>query len=64
MSSILININKEKRMTELLAKIETSMHSFLRDSAKVDNKSAARRARLASNSLTKMLKEYRKLSIK
>jgi len=53
-------------MTELLEKIDAQILIYKTDSTKAaekDNKAAARRARGATNELTKLFKEYRKLSV-
>ena len=53
-------------MTELLTKIEAELKIFNEDSKKAtekENKAAARRARGATNELTKLFKEYRKMSV-
>lgn len=57
------NFNAEAVET-ICAKINTLYKEFLTDSEKVSNKAGARRARKTSLSLTTLMKEYRKISIK
>lgn len=54
----------ESKVTELRSKIETKFGEFLLDSVKPTVKAQARRARKISGEIEKMLKEYRKISIK
>jgi hypothetical protein len=56
--------NELTTMEDQVYKIKNAMISFLRDAEKVDNKSAARRARKLSMEITRMLKDYRAASIK
>ena len=49
---------------DMVYKIKNAMLSFVVDAEKVDNKSAARRARKLSLEITGMLKDYRAASIK
>ncbi len=51
-------------MLDLIGNISKSFDSFLENAAKVKNKSAARRARKLSFFIEKMLKEYRRVSLK
>jgi len=54
----------EVSVVELRTKIEATFREFMLDSAKPKVKAAARRARKITSELEKMLKEYRKISIK
>jgi hypothetical protein len=56
--------NELTTMEDQVYKIKNAMISFLGDAEKVDNKSAARRARKLSMEITRMLKDYRAASIK
>lgn len=49
---------------ELRGKIEAIFREFMIDSAKPTVKAAVRRSRKKTSELEKMLKEYRKISIK
>jgi len=49
---------------ELLKKIEATIELLMVDIKRVDNKSAQRRARKATLTLEKLLKQFRKDSIK
>ena len=51
-------------VTELYGKVSSEMNKFLTDAAKPTNQSSARRARTCSLTLEKLLKEYRRISIK
>ena len=56
----------EDKMKQLLNKIAEQINIFNEDSLKAaekENKAAARRARGATNELTKLFKEYRKMSV-
>lgn len=53
-----------QEVTELYGKVSSEMNKFLTDAAKHTNQSSARRARTCSLALEKLLKEYRRISIK
>ena len=55
---------RELDLSENVAKIALKARVFNADAVKFKNKAAARRARLASLELEKLLKQYRKESIK
>ena len=54
----------EASVIELRTKIEATFREFMLDSAKPKVKAAVRRSRKRTSELEKMLKEYRKISIK
>ena len=54
----------KKKVAELRSEIETKFSEFLQESVKPTVKAQARRARKISGEIEKMLKEYRKISIK
>jgi len=51
-------------MEERVAAIKAKMDEFCKEAAKITNKSAARRARMLSMTIRKMLKAYKADSIK
>lgn len=51
-------------MEKLLNEITETFEAFKDDAAKDTNKAAARRARVASVKLAKLLKEFREVSVK
>lgn len=56
----------DNKLAQLMNKIEAELAIFNEDSKKAaekENKAAARRARGATNELTKLFKEYRKMSV-
>ena len=60
------NFKKQLDMKELIAKIQETYEAFAKDAAlqsENGNKSAGTRARKASLSIEKMMKEFRKLSL-
>ena len=62
----LFPIKNQNVMQELLAKIDAEIESFQADSklqAEKGNKAAGTRARKSSLELTKLLKEFRKVSV-
>lgn len=54
----------ENKVAELRSEIETKFREFLQESVKPTVKAQDRRARKISCEIEKMLKEYRKISIK
>lgn len=54
----------ESKVTELRSEIETKFREFLQESVKPNVKAQASRARKISGDIEKLLKEYRKISIK
>jgi len=50
-------------MNELIKTIEDKFNEFLKESNKINNKSAQRRARIISLDLRELLKEFRKKSL-
>lgn len=59
-----MNDLQKKEVNELREKIIAECQEFKINSADPKNKAAARRARGNTNTLTKLMKEYRKISIK
>ena len=57
-------ITETKETTIMVENIKRDMINFVVDAEKVDNKSAARRARKLSMEIGRQLKEYRAKSIK
>ena len=60
-----VNEKKQKTVNELCDQITSEYEVFLENNNKFvekGNKTAARRARTATNSMGKLLKEYRKVS--
>ena len=60
------NFKKQLDMKDLIAKIQETYEAFAKDAAlqsENGNKSAGTRARKASLSIEKMMKEFRKLSL-
>ena len=59
-----MNDLERKEVNELAEKIDAEYIAFKINSANVGNKAGARRARKNTIELTKLMKEYRKISIK